>query len=448
MFKKLIFLTLLLRLYIPSAHAEANCKYKNLMEDNWNKMRNMVREQARFVDMPAYDQGRTGTCYAFAGIQLADYWRQSHGQRFSEEIRLGSPIYTAMVFKQAEGTWEDFKDIDGGFIVDSIKALKKYGFCPKDVVNGAIRKFLEGHKIRLRKGRRGRRSTVEDDTVFAELTNGFINRQTGSHGGDGNSNSIDPSTVTWKEYYKWARSRRRSETIQNLPKRIIKKVYRAFEPYMKKGQTVQFLNKVLHVCKRKKLRTEGLRNMPKVRKFKVNRFRNLRDRNNKYGNMIRTLLEKKNAPAIGISYCSAVLNDPRYVAYDNRGRVKDYDSCGGHASIIVGKRTNRGKCQYLLKNTWNSSDICDTHGGCIYRKMKDLETGQSYKEEVGVWIDEKRLLNNLWWISYIYPDTRTERRIEAKLKKTEGAFNFALEAFQDLYYEKARRAADRWGRGR
>jgi hypothetical protein len=102
---------------------------------------------------------------------------------------------------------------------------------------------------------------------------------------------------------------------------------------------------------------------------------------------------------------------------------------------------------YLLKNTWNSTDIClKQDGGCLYRDVKDPNTGRKYTEEVGAWVYEDDLVNNLWWISYIYPDKRSEKRIEAYWKRVEKKYIQAGEAFQDILDDVRDKKKNRWRR--
>jgi hypothetical protein len=447
--------------YGVHAKNDTSCRYRNLMEDNWNKLRNLVRTTARWIDMPAYDQGRTGTCYSFAATQLVDYWRQTRGTRIDEEIMLASPIHMAMVYSSYMGRKGS---LDGGLIFEAIQSLQKYGLCSQEVVNRDIRKYLSAEVGELYTDWKRRGAKVQDDAVFAELTEGFIVQQTGENGGDGNYNRLDPHLVTFNEYYAWAKDYDRRETIRMLSKKTLRKVYNKMMPYIKNNNYVGFLNKVLKSCRRKKHHVKFLDTMPRVRRFDVGeykyakqkrRFKNRKHynrwRRNTYRDMIRGLLNRKNAPAIGISYCSYMLDYPGESALDSSGRpINSNDiNCGGHASIIVGKKEMDGHCMYLLKNTWNSQDVCKRQDyGCLYRDVTDPDTGKKYKEEVGTWVYEEDLLDNLWFLSYIYPNKRSEKRIEAYWKRVEEKYTQATEAFLDLHdkVKRKRRKKNKWRR--
>ena len=52
--------------------------------------------------MPLYDQGQTGLCYAYAAIQLVDYWRETKGLKVTKKIGLSSPVYAALLLKSLQ----------------------------------------------------------------------------------------------------------------------------------------------------------------------------------------------------------------------------------------------------------------------------------------------------------------------------------------------------------
>ncbi len=429
------------------AQEDTHCKYRNLMDDNWLKLRNQVRTTDRYIDMPAYDQGRTGTCYAFAATQLVDYWRQSRGFMPEPRISLSSPIHMAMVYKSAQ---QKMGDLDGGLIFGAVEALKEHGFCPKEVVNKDLKEFLGSELGEYKITGEGTGAQVEEDVVFAELTQGFIVQQTGAHGGDGNYNTLDPKAVTFQQYLSFTKSKSQRASIRRIDEKTLKRIYDSFMKYFANGNYVAFVNDVLKSCRNPNFKTGILNLMPSPRDFKVARFEQLMKkgvvknesdymslRKIQYSEMIRSLLNRQNAPAVGIAYCSSVLSKPGTSGLNAKG--KPTEKCGGHASIIVGKREVNGKCQYLLKNSWNSPGICAKHNGCIYREVRNPKTGVPYKEEVGSWIDEENILNNLWFISYIYPESQAERELDERWKRIEEKYIQATEYFRkDL--EKRRRS--------
>jgi hypothetical protein len=420
------------------AEDDANCKYRNLMDDNWLKLRNQVRATDRFIDMPAYDQGRTGTCYAFAATQLVDYWRQSRGFMPEPRISLSSPIHMAMVYKSAQ---KEMGDLDGGLIFPAVMALRNFGVCPKEVVNKDLREFIGSEVGEFKVTGEGTGALVEEDTVFTELTQGFIVQQTGAFGGDGNYNTLDPKAVTFQQYASWTKSKSQRESIRRLDDKTLRRIYDTFMKYFAQKKYVEFVNNVLKSCRDPKFQISILNQMPAPRDYKISGIENLMKkgvikneadymplRKNQYREMVRSLLNRKNAPAVGIAYCSSVLSKPGTSGLDARG--KQTKDCGGHASVIVGKREMNGKCQYLLKNSWNSPGICAKHNGCLYREVRNPKTGALYKEEVGSWIDEENILNNLWFISYIFPESQAEIEIEERWRRIEEKYIQATDYFK------------------
>ncbi len=432
---KLFFILIFLNVIF--AQEDTRCNYRNLMDDNWLKLRNQVRTTDRFIDMPAYDQGRTGTCYAFAATQLVDYWRQTRGFMPEPRIHLASPIHMAMVYKTA---MKKTDKLDGGLIFEAVMALRNYGVCPKEIVNRDIKEFLsrELGGFKITGDQTG--AQVEEDVVFTELTQGFIIQQTGAHGGDGNFNSLDPKLVSFPQYLSWTKSKSQRETIKKMDEKTLKRIYEAFMKYFSQGNYVGFVNEVLKSCSSRENRIAILDQMPVPRNYKVSSFDQFKktfptkkdseymiSRKAQYRDMIRSLLNRKNAPAVGLAYCSSVLSNPGTSGLDAKGGIGP--KCGGHASILVGKREVNGKCQYLLKNSWNSPGICAKHGGCLYRGVRDQITGKDYQEEVGAWVDEENILNNLWFISYIFPETQSEKEIEEKWGRIEQRYIQAGEYF-------------------
>jgi hypothetical protein len=430
------------------AEDDTHCKYRNLMEDNWLKLRNQVRTTDRFVDMPAYDQGRTGTCYAFAAMQLVDYWRQSRGFMPEPRLTLASPIHMAMVYKSAQ---QELGDLDGGLIFDAVLALRKHGLCPKNIVNRDLRDFIGKELGGFKETGDETGAMIEEDIVFTELTQGFIVQQTGTYGGDGNYNTLDPKAVTFQQYLSYTKSKSQRPSIRKMDEKTLRRIYDAFMKYFAEGNYVGFVNNVLKSCDKRKGKISLMDNMPKPRDFEVGDYEDLINkgmvsntkeymsyRKNQYGEMIRSLLNRQNAPAVGIAYCSSVLESPGTSQLSAKGDIKK--DCGGHASIIVGKRENKGRCEYLLKNSWNSPEICRVQHGCIYREVKNPKTGESYKEEVGTWVSEDDILNNLWFISYIFPESRKEKEIEERWKRIEQKYIQATEYFiKDLQKRRNQR---------
>ncbi len=99
----------------------------------------------------------------------------------------------------------------------------------------------------------------------------------------------------------------------------------------------------------------------------------------------RSLTSAKPTP-VGIHYCVDVLRklDAVGVKSDNGKHTERLCSDGLHASSIIGRRSNRGQCQYLIKNSWGSS--CSG-----YDPRTECEGGK-------LWVDARALINNVIFV--------------------------------------------------
>src|SRR5215831_9274963 len=77
--------------------ANSDCSSVNLFLDpQWGKAvlasekSNLWRGYTK--QMPVYDQGRAGICYAYTAAQMVDYWRITKGTRVTKNINLSTPL--------------------------------------------------------------------------------------------------------------------------------------------------------------------------------------------------------------------------------------------------------------------------------------------------------------------------------------------------------------------
>jgi hypothetical protein len=102
------------------------------------------------------------------------------------------------------------------------------------------------------------------------------------------------------------------------------------------------------------------------------------------GQQVRDLRDALPAEsAIATSYREAV----RSMIIENEEAAQSERDCGGHASLIIGKRCLNGKFQYLVRNTWGQD--CDGYSNTEGNGSMECEAATS-----SIWIDEDIVINN------------------------------------------------------
>jgi hypothetical protein len=96
--------------------------------------------------------------------------------------------------------------------------------------------------------------------------------------------------------------------------------------------------------------------------------------------------EKIGKQPVGIEYCSKVLTAGKKYDGLNFLGIPSGD-CGGHASLIIGRRRVGKSCQLLVRNSWGTS--CNAYSN-------DFEC-----ENGNIWVDENILKKNLMDVTYI-----------------------------------------------
>ena len=104
--------------------------------------------------------------------------------------------------------------------------------------------------------------------------------------------------------------------------------------------------------------------------------------------------QKTNTQPLIIRYCSKMLSaGPGFQGLDRAAKAPEEDNknykngCGGHASLLIGRRFNSKskKCQFLVQNSWGAS--CDEP----YSPKWNCEPGTGK-----IWIDCDELANNVY----------------------------------------------------
>jgi hypothetical protein len=149
--KNLIPFILLLGLNSFANHPD--CEPVNLFDNPNYKKAQKTSEMSKFwrgynKQIPLYDQGDTGICYAFTAAQMVDYWRITKGTRVVRDIHLSTPLYAAFLTRELESSIDYQEEtFETGQVGEALMAIKKYGMCSPDIIEKALQKFAGERNI-------------------------------------------------------------------------------------------------------------------------------------------------------------------------------------------------------------------------------------------------------------------------------------------------------------
>ena len=381
---------------ISNLYGNDSCKNVNLtLASKWGraaykKMGTETRWNSAFKQMPLYNQGATGICYAYAAVQLADYWRESMGIRVTKDIMLSSPIYASLLTRQFAGNrFFGREDISGGGIKEGILSMKHFGMCRDDVIQGVVDEYAKSKSI--------------DQREFTEILEKlFVNFP-----GDPKKIQRMSSKQIWKNYIYGKFSFYYGRKIKKDGD--MAKIFKMVAPYIDNGNIVKLMDDLFKICKAPTSVYVGTKNIPDPKNIVI-RKQNIPV----LKSFMRELLNKRKAQPIGIGYCSEFLNDKNYIGtianpkFNGQMTTRDIKTCGNHASVIIGKRNIAGKCHYLLRNTWG--DECDYDWKCRFNAKK---------QAIGIWVPEDALFKNLTNITWL---EKSEYLCIAKNRRSEQIF--------------------------
>ena len=328
--------------------------------------------------MPLYNQGATGICYAYSAIQLIDHWRQTKGLRITKNIALSSPVYAGLLTRQfKESRYYQKESIEGGNIDIAINAVRHFGMCRSDILQDALNKYADRKAKEYKVDQRELLEMIY--LISTEIENpSKIMRMS--------DKQITKKYIRNMGFYMG----REITDSGNLPK-IFKLVAKS---KLQGGGVSKLLEGLFQKCKLPTSIYLGTKRIPNPKKI------SLRKGNKKaVQKHLKVLLNKRDAEPIGLGYCSTFLKDKNYVrtkvhadpSYGGQIVNRDGKSCGGHASIIMGKKEIGGKCHYLIRNSWGTS--CDSYDWtCKYNAKK---------EAVGIYVSEDALFRNVINFHYL-----------------------------------------------
>lgn len=106
---------------------------------------------------------------------------------------------------------------------------------------------------------------------------------------------------------------------------------------------------------------------------------------------LHALFDLSQPQPVGLGYCANIYyQKPNYFGH-----------CGGHASVIIGRRRGpSGKCEFLIRNSWSEKCVSDVFKG------ENCEKGQ-------YWVDDSTILNNSESMTVLL-DKKAEAEMNAK----------------------------------
>ncbi len=332
-------------------------------------------------DMQMLDQDGAGLCWGFTGAQLIEYEMRLKGTKLPV-----SPLGLAV--KSGEGivTFMDRPDLEGGFVSDVMDAAKSNGVLHRSCVENAVKRFTKNTTM-----------TSSQFTKFLELV---------------------LKNYKWKffdsdkyDHIKNALEKRKSSgdvgnEMDHLRGCEYDVALKSLLEMGKLGSSVTtILNKLLIECEPRDVYDFDYQ--------EHNRGKNDDDDSRMMLHLDYQLVQKKPA---AVYLCASALKKDNSVNY----RKLDSKKCGNHVLLAVGKRSNNGTCEYLLRNSWGShwsppgvSCAFRTPDGkyypdnsafsAIFQKANEkesavLEEMYSKRTVVGCWFPSDNILKNTFGI--------------------------------------------------
>jgi hypothetical protein len=369
------FLLILMFIFQPQAE---ECSRVNLARDKW---------ALEYKDMPNYDQGATNICYGYTAAQMVDYWKRSHNPKtFAQNMTHSSPLYAAYLFKKFSfgGKVLDSLSLIGkpsntpvdlGLLHSTIMEIKKNGMCNQIIIEKNLKQFTKKMGF----------ETFDFYPMmyyfFAEFTR--LKGELSWYQKWNNQKTQELRALTTSSYCDGSNPKACGEA---------NKIFDKVLPYFVKNESIKLYDEIFGDCKNPENHDVFLRNLPKPTTY------TLRPASYVKNSMIQ-LLDRPNAQPIGVSYCMEILKTSGFVGL-NKINIPTKE-CGLHASIVIGKRTRNGRCEFLLKNTWGEDCShyspnweCELGEGILRPKSK------SANRSFGIWMDSEELSRNIIQFTY------------------------------------------------
>ena len=350
---KVILLSLFFITY--SAFAQ-DCAPKNLVTE----------ENSPFQKIPVYDQDGLSICYAYSAAQMVDYQLVKNGGERSVH-----PLWAAL--KYVDSIKQE--RISSGITYNAIQQISKVGNCKYDDISKALGVWAEKAKVNEadimdlieRLAPKFASLYKTNATPTAEEVDQAINDAIADH------KPWCTAGATWDELMPELRA------LSTL------------------SSTKILTDLVLPVCSTD-LQKLSLPNLTYYRS----------DMDADYASTLEKKIGTINSP-VSVTYCSNMLYEPEYVGVTRKTKTtaESYDSkCGGHESIIVGKKKIGEACHFLLRNSWGSGFSSSTEKWkCLCRNRTTGEFVDDCSNEThntgeytieGCWVNGAQLSKNMF----------------------------------------------------
>lgn len=332
----------------------------------------VTEENSPFNKIPVTDQDGLSVCYAYAAAQLVDYQLVKNGSEKSVH-----PLWAAL--KYAESAKQD--KISSGITYNAIEQMIKTGNCRYDDIQTAIGTWSVKANVR--------EADIMDlvERLAPKFKNLYAEKK-----------KVDPTAIPTAEEVDQAIN---AAITDHQPWCSAGATWDALMPELRALSTLTsrkiLTDLVLPVCSK---------DLQKLTLPKLTYYRS--DVDNEYISKLDQKLGAIKSP-VSITYCSKVLYEPEFsgVSRKTQTKAEGYEpNCGGHESLIVGKKKIGETCHFLLRNSWGNGFSSSTEKWkCLCKNIKsgefvddctnDSHNNGEYTVE-GCWINSNQLAKNMF----------------------------------------------------
>lgn len=288
-------------------------------------------------DMAIQDQDGSGLCYGFAAAQLVEFDLREHGDKF-----VVSAVDLSM--KAGEGIIFDRAKLSGGLVADVMEAAQSKGVVDRRCMEHSVRKLAKNrtmtaaqlvHLLELIYDKY--EWNISEDREFYNLKAAL------------EAESISGDIGNQMNHLKGCEYRSALKGLQELG--------------LLGSKVTEIIKKLVANCIVKEVR-------PYKYKEKIRRG----DDDKVLMTELDSILAKKRPASLYLCAAALVANNTK--KYD----INRDPSCGHHALLVTGKRSNGGKCEYMVRNSWGAqwnpegvSCACRLPNGKYYQDCDTLK---------------------------------------------------------------------------